>query len=445
MAGYYTLEEVKQKLGKTDSEVLEMVKQGSIREFRDGAKQLFKAEEVDQLAEDASVSSDEIDLSETTGSQSQSGVDFDINDLSDGDVSLSESAMSDLGAGQGDDIELVDDDESEKPAAGGKSDDELGLLDETKAAESDKPSRKEDPMDLSGEIKLEPSDTFNLAGDSDQDKGSDSKDNIAELTGADTSVGTTGINVLADTDDNYDLTSDGKSETKMIPSPDEEGDDLGDLDADLNMDSVGSGSGLLDLSLQADDTSLGAVLDDILPGGDEPDQGGAGLAAIEEETLTAGEEPGKTGPEGDMPLDQPDSSDQPLQDEIMPPAVGAGAVSGAPAVRYVELPPDGFSNACGVMAFIPLAALILMCLIVLGSMQGATPTLLTMVRSEMGGVPMIWYITGGMLLVSLIIVGVGAASGGGTSTSTKKKKEKKDKKPKKEKKAKEPKPKKKKK
>lgn len=443
MAGYYTLEEVKQKLGKTDSEVLEMVKDGSIREFRDGAKQLFKAEEVDQLAEQAFLNTGEIDLSETTGSQSQSGVDFDINDLSDGGVSLSESAMSDLGAGGGDDIELVDDDEPEKPAAGGKSEDDLSLLDETKASESGKAGRKEDPMDLSGEIKLEPSDTFDLAGDSDED--GDSKDNIAELTGADTSVGTTGINVLADTDDNYDLTSDGKSETKMVPSPDDEGDDLGDLDADLNMDSVGSGSGLLDLSLQADDTSLGAVLDDILPGGDEPDQGGAGLAAIEEETLTAGDEPEKTGPEGDMPLGQPEAADQPLQDEVMSPAVGAGAVAGAPAVRYVEIPPDGFSNACGVVAFIPLAALILMCLIVLGSMQGATPTLLTMVRSEMGGVPVIWYITGGMLLVSLIIVGVGAASGGGTSTSTKKKKEKKDKKPKKEKKAKEPKPKKKKK
>ena len=45
----------------------------------------------------------------------------------------------------------------------------------------------------------------------------------------------------------------------------EDGDELGDLDADSNLESVGSGSGLLDLSLQADDTSLGAVLDDILP------------------------------------------------------------------------------------------------------------------------------------------------------------------------------------
>ena len=32
---------------------------------------------------------------------------------------------------------------------------------------------------------------------------------------------------------------------------------------DINLDSFGSGSGLLDLSLQADDTSLGGILDEI--------------------------------------------------------------------------------------------------------------------------------------------------------------------------------------
>ena len=35
------------------------------------------------------------------------------------------------------------------------------------------------------------------------------------------------------------------------------------MDEDINLDSFGSGSGLLDLSLQADDTSLGGILDEI--------------------------------------------------------------------------------------------------------------------------------------------------------------------------------------
>jgi hypothetical protein len=38
---------------------------------------------------------------------------------------------------------------------------------------------------------------------------------------------------------------------------------LEEIDNDVNLDSFGSGSGLLDLSLQADDTSLGGILDEI--------------------------------------------------------------------------------------------------------------------------------------------------------------------------------------
>ena len=37
----------------------------------------------------------------------------------------------------------------------------------------------------------------------------------------------------------------------------------------MNLDSFGSGSGLLDLSLQADDTSLGGILDEIYTTEDE--------------------------------------------------------------------------------------------------------------------------------------------------------------------------------
>ena len=86
---------------------------------------------------------------------------------------------------------------------------------------------------------------------------------------ADTNVGTVGINILSGTEDAYKLTEDTKAETQAGDVDEIEG-----LDADANLENVGSGSGLLDLSLQADDTSLGAVLDDILPGGDE---GGGGL------------------------------------------------------------------------------------------------------------------------------------------------------------------------
>ena len=71
--------------------------------------------------------------------------------------------------------------------------------------------------------------------------------------------------------DSYDIAKDGdlnahKRERK-IPSLDDTGtvieSGLKEIEEDVNLDSFGSGSGLLDLSLQADDTSLGGILDEI--------------------------------------------------------------------------------------------------------------------------------------------------------------------------------------
>ena len=90
---------------------------------------------------------------------------------------------------------------------------------------------------------------------------------MGDLTMADTNVGTVGINILSGTEDSFKLTEDTKADTLSADA--EAIDELESLDADANMESFGSGSGLLDLSLQADDTSLGAVLDDILPAGAE--------------------------------------------------------------------------------------------------------------------------------------------------------------------------------
>ena len=53
---------------------------------------------------------------------------------------------------------------------------------------------------------------------------------------------------------------------------------LEEIEDDVNLDSFGSGSGLLDLSLQADDTSLGGILDEIYTsegGGEEGKAAGA--------------------------------------------------------------------------------------------------------------------------------------------------------------------------
>lgn len=71
-----------------------------------------------------------------------------------------------------------------------------------------------------------------------------------------------------DSSDDYEITDDTMADTSLgeissseIP--------LDEIEGDVNLDSFGNGSALLDLSLQADDTSLGGILDEIYTAEDE--------------------------------------------------------------------------------------------------------------------------------------------------------------------------------
>jgi len=92
-----------------------------------------------------------------------------------------------------------------------------------------------------------------------------------DLTDADTALTGLGTSVLGETDKDYAITDDTMAET-AIPTgaggttPEVP---LEEIEGDVNLDSFGSGSGLLDLSLQADDTSLGGILDEIYTAEDE--------------------------------------------------------------------------------------------------------------------------------------------------------------------------------
>ena len=56
MAGmFYSLQEVAAKLNKTEQEVQEIIKQGRLREFRDGPNLLFKISEVEALMSDTNI------------------------------------------------------------------------------------------------------------------------------------------------------------------------------------------------------------------------------------------------------------------------------------------------------------------------------------------------------------------------------------------------------
>jgi hypothetical protein len=288
--GYYSLEEVIEKLGKSEQEIKDMVSAGKLHEFRDGAKALYKIAEVGAL--------------------------------------LSEISQLDTAAGASG-VELLPDDsgDASEPAAG-----------------------------LSAGI------------------------NLSDLTGADTTVGTTGINVLGDTDDEYKLADDTQGETHIVES--DEAEDFGSLDGDLSMDSVGSGSGLLDLSLQADDTSLGAVLDDILPAA-----GDGGVVAAGAEEIDVAEEADKIFDEAE--------------------AVEPVAVEPEAMPRYIEPEADAASNSFGIALLVPLVAMIYAAIVLNAGSKGIAPAILKGLEG------IIWYVAAGMAVVVLCIIGLAWLLGGG--------------------------------
>jgi hypothetical protein len=432
---FYSLQEIADKLGSTVEEAEELVNEHKLREFRDGSRVLYKTAEVDPLitesaADDVIELADEGEegtlelvpedvISETTGVQIEESV-FDI-DADTGDTVGHGSAPGILETAAGEDafqiasdddtLSLVSEEDTLAAAASG-ADSVAGLL-----------SSDESEFDLSaletGSENAVSEDSINalLADDvaaaplDDAPAGS-AADLISDLTAADTHGATTGINVLAGSDAEYQLSADSKADTKDADLDDE----FGDLDDDINLDTVGSGSGLLDLSLQADDTSLGAVLDDILPAVEE---GEGAMPSADDFGIGEAAEDSDSNNEGEGLFDEA-------------PAVAAAAPVGVPAGNYVEVPADAASNACGIALFLPIVAIVFGIIVVLNGFTGVSANILDMVEGSL-----LW-IVAGLCGVTLMIIVVGMAMGGrsGEPKAAKVKKEKKAKKvkPKKEKK-----------
>jgi hypothetical protein len=171
---FYSMEEVCEKLGKTEDAVKALVRDGALREFRDAGKVFFKSDEVEKLGggRDRSGDSDEITL------------------------------------------EPADDDNvlSDDPGGGTSV---LGLA--PVGDEPNKPNKKEGTV-----------------------------------------ISASGIGVFDD--DELEIDADPLAATHVSA-------DMGDQ---INLDGSGGGSGLLDLTRESDDTSLGAeLLDEIYPGEEE--------------------------------------------------------------------------------------------------------------------------------------------------------------------------------
>ena len=295
---FYTLEETCSKLGKSQDEVREMAQSGQLDEMRDGENMMFKRQQVDLLADDPEAESGEIELDLTSGA---SGFDLNVEDTSQEDTSPPDA--SDEGSASGSGFDL--------------SGSGMGLAQSGSAA----------GLDLGGSAS---GIGFDL-GDSGSAAGFD----LGETGDA------TGFGSAFDGDDD-------SAETRVSDAVDEE----------LSLESVGSGSGLLDLTRESDDTSLGAeLLDEVWEGGDSGEFG-ASASGLFETTSEGG---------GATPTASPQAAAAPM-----------GLAVPMMAVAY-----DGKWSGAGtgfmLGAFLALTAVLLM---IVGSLAGVGPRLATMMTDN---------------------------------------------------------------
>ena len=236
----------------------------------------------------------------------------------------------------------------------------------------------------------------------------------SDITDMDTALTGEGINVLGETDADYDVTDDSLAET-VGPAGTSTEASLEEIEDDVSLDSFGSGSGLLDLSLQADDTSLGGILDEIYTteGGDEAAGGESDML----DDMTAEAE--HVAPDEDLAVPEP---------MMAVPTMAAA---------YVEGAPDTQSNMLGILLFLPLLALLYTAIVTASALKGVMPSILESIQN------IVWYIMGGAAVLTGILVGASFVVGAEKKPkAAKPKRAKKEKKGKKEKAAKAPKPKK---
>jgi hypothetical protein len=165
------------------------------------------------------------------------------------------------------------------------------------------------------------------------------------------------------------------------------------IDDQLSLEGVGSGSGLLDLTRESDDTSLGAeLLDEIYPGGDSK----AGAQAVGSSTGIF-EAPPTATMEGSGPSGLENIAGQPM----------------APlGVAEVVEAPDASSGAFGGMALAAVLAMFFTVAIVLFIMRGLTPSWLDSITQSFTS---LMIFAGVLVIVSALFALVGYLTGKATA------------------------------
>ncbi|MBM4024263.1 MAG: hypothetical protein FJ280_02500 [Planctomycetes bacterium] len=407
MAGmFYSLKEAAQRLGKTEDQVKQLAKDGKLREFRDGSNLLFKIEEVNALlAEGIDITADDLELQELT-------VEEPAEALGDTAGAVSESVGDDLFAPDEEAAPALEAVESAEEAS------DLDFLLEDSPSAVTEPQAEEsggiEPEEALPAAEAAAEDLF-LAEDLespaaeepllvDEAEGSSEEISLAQESGVladgsdisdmDTALTGEGISVLGETDTDYDVTEDSMAETAgpAAATGTSAEASLEEIEDDVSLDSFGSGSGLLDLSLQADDTSLGGILDEIYTS-----EGGEDATPVEGEAV-------EVGKEASFDEITAEADHAPAEEEAaVPEPVAVMPATLAPA--YAEMAPDAQSNILGMLLFLPLVVLLYTAIVAVAGLRHVTPGILSSVQG------LIWYLAGGGIVLALIVFGASFMAG----------------------------------
>ena len=291
---FYTMDETKTALAKNEEEIKQLAREGRLREFRDGPRLMFKADQVEQVKSELAGGGEAISLVP----EADSGTAIGLAD--------SKAAGAGISLGEGEQAQAP-------PAKGDTHLTEIGL---------------------SGSFGGEP------------------------VKPGDSRAGSRGGVLVLDVDESR--RADPSAQTAVNAAPDQ-----------ISLEGSGSGSGLLDLTRESDDTSLGAVFDELSPSGGGRRAGASPTTAMETQ---AGEDLGVA-------------------------AVDQGARAALAEPMYVQ-GPDAVATALG---FAALAAAIVVCFggfVLAATVMKFRPSILNYLRSEASG-----------MMYLLVAVGVTAIFG----------------------------------
>src|SRR3954452_5569351 len=311
---FYTLDETKAALGKNEEEIKQLAREGRLREFRDGPRLMFKADQVESIKNELGLGGGgggDMGISDTgapiglVDSRGGSATGISLSDTDPGARSGSASGIALAGSGTG-------------MGSG------MPLKDDTALAAD---------LGLYGSMGGVPS---------------PGRPGSSGLTG--TAAGHSGISIF------------GGEEGGEVADPSAQTNIASNVPDQVSLESVGSGSGLLDLTRESDDTSLGAeLLDEIAPDtGSKAGTRGPGGSGTRAGTGLAGTRAGGTA--------------------VAEPAITGGRAGVAGPVMYETPDPmaPAFAGAClGASAFVIFGGLALM-----GAVLGAKVPLVSMVQEK---------------------------------------------------------------